>query len=102
MARHRWRMINGELVPIDEETASAYSSKGPAILADLPDFRSPIDGSVVSGRAGMRDHCARHNVVPTADLAGLPMMPAGHTGGPSEAYREATRRTIADVINSKY
>ena len=101
MARHRWRMINGELVPADE-VSSNRDSTGPAIMADLPDFRSPIDGSVVSGRAGMRDHCARHNVVPTADLAGLPMMPAGHTGGPSEAYREATRRTIADVINSKY
>ena len=45
---------------------------GPAIIRDLPDFISPIDRRLYSGRTGMRDHCARHNVVPTAELAGLP------------------------------
>lgn len=44
-------------------------------MPDLPEFRSPIDGKVYSGRAGLRDHCARHNVVPTADLKGLPPKP---------------------------
>jgi hypothetical protein len=44
-------------------------------MPDLPDFVSPIDGKVYSGRAGMRDHCARHSVVPTADLKGLPVGP---------------------------
>lgn len=42
------------------------------VLPDLPDFVSPIDGRLYSGRAGMRHHNALHNVVPTADLAGLP------------------------------
>ena len=42
------------------------------ILRDIPDFISPIDGTVVHGRAGIRDHCARHNVVPTSELKGLP------------------------------
>jgi hypothetical protein len=41
---------------------------------DLPDFISPIDGTVVHGRAGLREHCARHNVVPTEDLKGLPFV----------------------------
>jgi len=100
MARFRWIMINGELVPADEVTAN--ESKGPAILPDLPTFRSPIDGSIVSGRAGMRDHCARHDVVPTADLAGLPFKRTYQPSAPSAEYREATRRTIAEVINSKY
>ena len=45
---------------------------GPVIIPDLPDFVSPIDHTVVRGRSGLRDHCARHNVVPTRDLAGLP------------------------------
>jgi hypothetical protein len=51
------------------------SGKTPSILPDLPDFVSPIDGKTYSGRAGMRDHCARHDVVPTADLKGLPIGP---------------------------
>ena len=42
------------------------------VLSDLPDFVSPIDGRRYSGRTGMREHNLRHNVVPTADLAGLP------------------------------
>jgi len=48
------------------------------VCGDLPDFVSPIDGTIVHGRAGLRDHCARHNVVPTADLAGLPFTPPQH------------------------
>lgn len=50
------------------------ASKGVVILSDLPDFVSPIDGKQYSGRAGLRDHCARHDVVPTADLKGLPLL----------------------------
>jgi hypothetical protein len=69
-------------------------------MGDLPDFVSPIDGSVVHGRAGMRDHCARHNVVPTAELAGLPPKPmVRHDYSPE--YREATRRTIAEIMNNR-
>jgi hypothetical protein len=100
MARFRWVQINGKLVPADEVTA--HEQAGPTILADLPDFRSPIDGSIVRGRAGMRDHCARHDVVPTAELAGLPFKRTYQETPPSKEYREATKRTIADIINSKY
>jgi hypothetical protein len=94
-------MINGELVPIDEVTANAQSNAGPTILADLPDFVSPIDGSVVRGRAGMRDHCARHDVVPTAELAGLPFKRMYQPTEPSREHREETKRTIAQIMNSR-
>lgn len=46
----------------------------PQILGDLPDFVSPIDGRLYSGRAGLREHNRRHDVVPNADLKGLPVM----------------------------
>lgn len=36
-------------------------------MGDLPDFVSPIDGLVVHGRAGLRDHNKRHNVTNPAD-----------------------------------
>ena len=82
MARNRWIYINGEAIPADDYEALA-KARGHAdegrrltIAPDLPDFVSPIDGKLYSGRAGMREHCARHNVVPTADLAGLPPKPA--------------------------
>lgn len=50
------------------------TSRGAAILPDLPDFVSPVDGKAYSGRAGLREHNLRNNVVPVADLKGLPYL----------------------------
>lgn len=36
-------------------------------MPDLPDFVSPIDGKVVNGRKGLREHNKRHNVTNPAD-----------------------------------
>jgi len=64
----------------------------PAILRDVPDFISPIDGTVVRGRAGIRDHCARHNVVPTSELAGLPTRQRYTADSPREDIKQAMIR----------
>jgi hypothetical protein len=71
--RRSWVYIDGvayergvDPVPERARTSSV------AFIPDLPDFVSPIDGKCYSGRAGMREHCAVHDVVPTRDLAGLP------------------------------
>jgi hypothetical protein len=69
--RRSYVQVDGVLY--EKGTEPKYESNDwPTIMPDLPDFVSPIDGTVVRGRAGLRDHCARHGVVPTADLAGLP------------------------------
>lgn len=68
MSRRVWVYINGQ----SYEKGTEPRPMGPLIMPDLPDFVSPIDGKTYSGRAGMREHCALHNVVPTADLKGLP------------------------------
>lgn len=73
MPRRSWVQINGKLYERGvDEIPDDPRSKSAAVYGDLPDFVSPIDGTVVSGRAGMREHCKKHDVVPTADLAGLP------------------------------
>ena len=69
--RSCWVYIDGVAYEKGTEPRREDNSS-PVIMPDLPDFVSPIDGTVVHGRAGLRDHCARHNVVPTADLKGLP------------------------------
>lgn len=56
-----------------DDYATIVSAKT-MFVADLPGFRSPIDGHYYSGRAGLRDHNARHNVVLNADLKGLPTL----------------------------
>ncbi len=70
MARKSYVQIDGVLY--EKGTEPLHQASAPVILGDLPDFVSPIDGTVVRGRAGMREHCKRHDVVPTADLKGLP------------------------------
>lgn len=76
MPRRSFVQVNGRLyekgVDVIPEQEGRPSHN---VMPDLPDFVSPIDGKVYSGRAGMRDHCARHDVVPTADLKGLPIGP---------------------------
>lgn len=37
-------------------------------MPDLPDFVSPIDGKVVHGRAGLREHNKLHKVTNPADF----------------------------------
>jgi hypothetical protein len=99
MAKQSFVQINGVLY--DKSTLVHQDAPGvPAILGDVPDFVSPIDGSVVSGRAGLREHCRRHDVVPTAELAGLPPKPFVNLTASPE-HREQTRQTIADIINSR-
>lgn len=109
MARSRWIYINGEAIPANDHGAlerarghAAESRDGVRVLPDLPDFVSPIDGKQYSGRAGMREHCTRHNVVPVADLAGLP--PAG-TVTPIVRDRqtvERNKREIAAILSQRY
>ena len=98
MARKSYVQIGGKLY--DKAELAQQEAGAPTIRGDLPDFVSPIDGSVVSGRAGLREHCRRHDVVPTAELAGLPPKPFVNTNLDPQ-YREQTRQTIADVINSR-
>ena len=104
MARRSFVQINGKLYergvdifPDDHQSGGGSHT----VMGDIPDFVSPIDGSVVSGRAGLREHCKKHHVVPTAELKGLPPKQAQYSAPPSEAYRQQTRQTIADVINSR-
>lgn len=102
MTRHRWiYKADGRVIDCSvEQDDTSSSPSAPTFVPDLPDFVSPIDGKLYSGRAGMREHCRKHDVVPQAELAGLPHRRPDQVA--SKAYREETRRTIADVINSRY
>ena len=98
MARKSYIQIGGKL--IDKSTlVHQDASSAPAILGDVPDFISPIDGTLVSGRAGMRDHCRRHDVVPTEELKGLPNKP--FVIPTPQSHRDATKQVIAEIIDSR-
>jgi hypothetical protein len=107
MARSRWIYINGEAIPADDYDALARArghaedGRRVTIAPDLPDFRSPIDGKWYSGRTGLREHCAKHNVVPTADLAGLPTR--ADWKPPVDKREESARKeNLAHIVNQHW
>ena len=57
----------GELVPKEEYYASK-ADRGPIVFGDMPDVLSPIDGKIINGRSGMREHNRRHGVTFTEDF----------------------------------
>lgn len=94
MPRKSYVQIDGKLwdkaKPIPEEVLAKLGARPHiGVMPDLPDFVSPIDGKTYSGRAGMREHCARHDVVPTAELKGLPIGPPKY-----EPDRKAIRQEL--------
>ena len=67
----RWRQkINedgtSEFVPLD--SAARLRSTGASIHGDITPFVSPVDGTVVSDRAQLREHNKRNNVVNTSEF----------------------------------
>lgn len=57
---------------------------GPMIMPGITAFRSPIDGTVIHSRTGLRDHELRHNVIQVGNekfpprTEAAPMPRAGH------------------------
>jgi hypothetical protein len=90
---------NGELVwsRPDLDSSTVERAHGITVIPDLPPFRSSIDGTMICGRRAMREHCARYDVVPTADLAGLPTKLVNNPTFTPE-YREGTKRAIYDEL----
>jgi hypothetical protein len=61
---YRWDPEQGQLVEVQKEVEHHY---GTLIMPDIPDFVSPVDGRVVHGRRGLRDHNRELGVTNTAD-----------------------------------
>jgi hypothetical protein len=80
-------------------------SGGVMIAPDLPDFVSSVDGKLYSGRAGMREHNRRNDVVPLEDLKGLPHLQTNSDiRSPQEkrAYMERRKELIINQVNKHY
>src|SRR4030095_8311024 len=60
----------------EDYLADRNRQSGPLVFGDEPAFVSPIDGKTYVGKAGMREHNAKHDVVNNRDLVGLPYLNA--------------------------
>ncbi len=112
MARMTYVYIDG--VAYEKGSEAYYLAKGaalpsgggaPAIIGDEPAFISPLDGKEYSGRAGMRDHNARHNVVNNRDLQGLPTLTTNSDFRSTEQKRadaDNRKRLVIQQVNRHY
>ena len=85
--------------------APAQNSSAPTIMPDLPDFVSPIDGKEYRGRAGLREHCKVHDVVPNDDLKGLPTLQSNSDTRSSEQKRADAadrKRRVINLVDKHY
>lgn len=90
--------------PYKKGDDSRSTRHGILVMGDLPDFVSSVDGKVYSGRAGMREHNLKHNVVPVADLQGLPHLQMNSdTRSSQERQRDAQMRKslIINQVNQR-
>lgn len=75
-------------------------------MPDIPDFVSPIDGKVVHGRAGLREHNKIHNVTNTADYkeewAKAAKERERFFTGDSKYDRERRREAIIRAVDKHY
>lgn len=82
MARWRQDAETGKLVPVGR---SARKSSSPNVRSDSGTFVSPIDGSIINGNAGLREHAKR----------------TGHTNDMDSLREQAARRNQPRVHTEK-
>jgi hypothetical protein len=82
-----------------EPHASEPQGQGPMIMGDQPDFVSPLDRKLYSGRAGLREHNATHNVVNNRELVGLPTLQSNSDTRSPEQKRASAQQRKESIIN---
>lgn len=63
MARYRWNgrdYVDGDGNPMVDPSAP-YVPVVPHIISDIPEYRSPVDGKLISSRSSRRDDLERNN-----------------------------------------
>lgn len=95
--------VDGELVWIRPDLqAPVDGGISTAVFGDNLRFVSPIDGTVVEGRAAMREHCRRHDVIPNQELAGLKPRTFGGGVTVSKQESEARKRIMHQIADQRY
>jgi hypothetical protein len=105
MARRRWIQVEGKLYEVGVDTipeVDGAAGHACTIHGDLPGFRSPIDGTFVEGRAALREHCKKHDVVPNLELKGLPVKTSFDAQAkPDPKHREETKRVMHQIASER-
>lgn len=72
MARQTFILRDGQLVEKKTGTALAIPNGplcAPTVIGDIPEYRSPIDGRMITSRSERREDLRRNNCVEAGDTA---------------------------------
>ena len=64
-----WIQVDGKLIPKDEYHGNNERNQSALIMPDIEQFVSPVDGSIITGRAMLRRHNKAHGVTNMADYS---------------------------------
>jgi len=95
-------MRDGKLVEKHLAAPLQSAQQGVTIIGEIQAFVSPIDGTLIDSRAKLREHCRMHEVVPTAELKGLPPKLAAQEYTLSKREQQERREFIAHQVNQKF
>lgn len=92
---------NGKLVP--RGTVPVNSADGPMVMKPMQDFKSPIDGSIISSRQQLNAHNKRHGVTNSSDYSdGYVAKRADARNKAGEKYLRDTRRSDINSAISRH
>lgn len=97
LTRRTWVYVDG--VAYEKGVDSIPSTY--TIMPDIAPFRSSVDGTMITGRASLREHNLRNNVVQTEELKGLPVRQANPEYSLSKKEVQERREYITHLYNQK-
>lgn len=101
MARYIQDPKTGKLVPAHEYQREAAQTA--YVQGDIESFKSPIDGSVITDRAQLRAHNARHGVTDSRDYsADYFKQKAGERQATLSSDTESARRERVETLNDAF
>lgn len=110
MITGRWRQCSvcDQLIPIDEWELHPHVNSGDHhqaafVQGDIETFKSPIDGSIISDRAHLREHNRKHGVTDMRDYSPEYIKKRAdarqqYLGGTTEKARRDRVNTIMESI----
>ena len=109
MPKRSWKQIHdpetGKYRLVEITVGQKEGQAAPNVRGDVESFVSPIDGTVISGRKAMMDHCKKHNVVPAQEFSAEHYAAKAkerenlYTGKRTRQEEWAAKAAINDLIN---
>ena len=96
MSRVTYVLRDGELVEKSKAAPLPTQARSLFAMSDIAEFRSPIDGSIISSRSQLRDHQRKHNVIQAGDDPSLYRKPKAYESDMDDITQDVIR--VCDAL----